>query len=209
MLPLEREAFGKMLMTIGQLYNKQINAALVQLYWKALECFTWNEVRNAFELHIIDADTGQFMPKPADIIRALDGNIETKRLQAWTKVEQAIRLIGPYRSVVFDDPIIHAVLGEMGGWIKICKTSLKELPFVAKEFQTRFGAYRYKAPSSYPRSLIGLAEHHNQQTGIKAEEPILLGDKTRAQNVLNQDKVKILPFRKLTNENELGGGEIV
>lgn len=197
MQPIEREAFGKMLITIGQLYGKQVNTELVRLYWKALECFTWEEVRRAFELHIVDADTGQFMPKPADIIRALDGSMESKRLQAWTKVEQAIRLIGPYRSVVFDDPIIHAVLGEMGGWIKICNASEKELPFVAKEFQSRFNAYRYKAPSTYPKSLIGLTEHHNQQTGIKTEEPLLLGDKTRAQEVFNHDSKKILLFKRV------------
>jgi len=61
------------------------------------------------------------MPKPADIIRAIKGNSQTQSLQAWSKVEDAIRLVGPYRSVVFDDLAIHGVLQEMGGWVKLCQ----------------------------------------------------------------------------------------
>jgi hypothetical protein len=37
--------------------------------------------------------------------------------------------VGAYQSVVFDDPLIHLVLEDLGGWIKICSTLIKDLIF--------------------------------------------------------------------------------
>jgi len=184
----DRENFGKLLMAIGELYNKQVSASLVKIYWRVLETFVWEDVVNAFQAHVQDPDSGQFLPKPADIIRVIKGNSHSQGLQAWTKVDQAIRCVGPYQSVVFDDAIIHAVLQEMGGWIRICSVGEDELPFVAKEFQTRFNAYRYKAPQGYPRYLVGINEHQNRLNGGEVQPPRLLGDQTKAQAILSHGK---------------------
>lgn len=182
----EQNEFAQMLINIAVIYRHQINPNLLNLYWLVLQHYPWEEVVKAFELHLQDPDTGQFMPKPADIIRIIKGGgSQTQSLKAWTQVEQAIRIIGPYSSVVFDDAIIHAVLQEMGGWIKMCSTAAKELPFVAKEFQTRYTAYRYKAPSSYPGYFVGLTEHQNTQQGFNRESLRLLGDQEKAKAVLN------------------------
>lgn len=179
---VDREAFGRLMVGMGELYHRQVSKMLIKLYWDVLEHFGWQDVMTAFEAHVKDPDAGQFMPKPADIIRGIKGNSQCQGLQAWTKVERAIRLVGPYRSVAFDDAIIHAVLAEMGGWIKICGTSQKELPFVAKEFQTRFAAYRNQPPTHYPKYLAGVNEHQNAIAGFTIEPPKLLGDecKTKA-----------------------------
>jgi len=67
--------------------------------------------------HLMNPDTGQFLPKPADIVRMLGGRTLDRALMAWAKVDKAVRQIGTYESVVFDDALIHRVLHEMGGWV--------------------------------------------------------------------------------------------
>lgn len=182
----DRDTFVKMLITAAELYNKMASDVLVKLYWKALQLYPLQDVIRAFELHFEDPDAGQFMPKPADLIKIIKGNSLSQCLNAWSKVEQAIRLLGPYRTVVFDDSIIHAVIHEMGGWIKLCKTSQKEFPFVAKEFQTRYTAYRYNQPNSFPKALTGLTNHQNALEGYTAESPCLIGDADKANLVLEK-----------------------
>ncbi len=165
---------------------------MVKIYWEILKSYDLASVIRALESHMQDTDVGQFMPKPADVFRILRGDGQTQSLQAWTKVEQAIRVVGPYQSVAFDEPVIHQVIGEMGGWIKLCATKAKELPFVAKEFQTRFASYRHKSPKEYPCFLPGLAAHQNGYQGYSIEPPVLLGDKAKAQAVItgSQQEVK-------------------
>ncbi len=193
----EREAFSKVLISIGQIYGKSISPLMVKIYWEILKSYDLASVVRALESHVQDVDVGQFMPKPADVFRILKGDSRTQSLQAWTKVDQAIRVVGPYRSVVFDEPVIHQVITEMGGWIKLCATKEKELPFVAKEFQTRFGSYRHKPPQGYPSFLSGISAHQNGCQGYELEPPVLLGDKAKAQAVLTGSTVtppqKLLP----------------
>lgn len=185
MLLTEQKDFIKILAAVGEMYHREVTPSFIKLYWEVLQPYAWEDVSFAFEAHVKDPTTGQFMPKPADIIRVIKGGGECQSLQAWSKVEKAIRLVGPYRSVVFDDPIIHAVLQEMGGWIKICHSSEKQLLFVAKEFQTRCASFRYKAPTLFPNHFAGIIEHKNAHQGIYNEHLMFIGNKEKAQAVLN------------------------
>ncbi|MFO1259075.1 MAG: DUF6475 domain-containing protein [Gammaproteobacteria bacterium] len=184
MLLTEQESFGQLLAAVGEVYNKRMSPTLTKLYWRALVGFDWQDVVRAFEAHVRDPDSGQFMPKPADIIRVVSGNGESQCLQAWSKVERAIRNIGPYQSVAFDEASIHAVLEQMGGWVRLCTLSEKDLPFTAKEFQTRYKAYRYKLPTHYPRYFIGLSEHQNVLQGFEGHGTVLIGDRDKAYSVM-------------------------
>lgn len=199
----EREAFGRLMIGMGELYRCQVSKMLIKIYWDVLKLFCWEDVQKAFEAHVKDPDSGQFMPKPADVVRVIRGNSQCQGLQAWTKVEKAIRLVGPYRSVVFDDPIIHSVTQDMGGWIRLCLTLQKDLPFIAKEFQTRYTSHRYQAPLCYPNYLTGLNEHQNALAGFNIDPPVLLGDEAKASLVLshnrdtNQPKATDIPVTQI------------
>src|SRR5437870_914018 len=105
---------------IGELYGKNISSHLIDIYWQVLKQYELVDVQNAFQSHVQNPDCGQFFPKPADIVRFIEGSGETKALLAWAKVERAIRQLGSYQSVVFDDSLIHIVIEDMGGWVKLC-----------------------------------------------------------------------------------------
>jgi hypothetical protein len=180
----EKESFGRLLIVTGEVYGKHVSPTLVNLYWRILQHYDWVDIRRAFRAYIENPDNGQYMPKPADLIRFIKGNSQSRSLQAWSKVEKAIGHVGPYRSVVFDDEIIHAVLHEMGGWIRLCGISEKELPFTAKEFQTRYTSLCNNPPNHFPKYFSGINEHLNGQKGFQNEPLVLLGDHLKAKALL-------------------------
>lgn len=105
-----------------------------------------------------------------------------------------------YASVVFDDPIIHVVIEEMGGWIRLCHTLLKDLPFRAHEFKKHYVGYVNHLPSCYPKQLIGLEAHQNKVSGYVAQLPLLIGDQKRALTVWKNGSENLEPISVLNLE---------
>ena len=180
MLTTDMPDFINLMTGLCVIYGKSMNKALADIYWRALQRFDLPAIKDAFQAHVDNPDTGQFMPKPAEVVKYLEGSTSTQAMQAWTRVERAIGSVGSYRSVVFDDPLIHAVIADMGGWVQLCKTDVKELPFKANEFAKRYASFVLHAPQTYPRQLTGLLEQQNGQLGFKPEPPALIGDKQKA-----------------------------
>lgn len=161
-----------------------------RMWWAALERFSLEDVTHGFNRHCQDPDQGQFAPKPADIIRNIAGNTQTQAQLAWTKVDKAIRTVGPYQSVVFDDQIIHAVIQDMGGWTKLAMTDGKDYPFAQNEFEKRYRAYATNPPKTVPRKLVGFTEaDYNLNRGsyqrgtMELPKPVPIGDLDRARLV--------------------------
>jgi len=142
-------------------------------------------VRDALGRHLRNTDTGQFMPKIADIIKMLQGSSLDSALNAWAKIDQALRQVGPYETVVFDDPLIHRVLHDMGGWMMLGQKTDDEWPFVAREFEQRYRGFKSRNERfEYPAKLIGVSEAHNSKEGHKTAQPMLIGDATQAKAVM-------------------------
>ncbi len=192
--------FTAMLIGIGELYGRAISEMLTDIYWQSLKCFELQDVKRAFEAHINNPDGGQYFPKPADLVRFIEGSGETKALQAWAKVEKAITHVGAYQSIVFDDPLIHAVLDDMGGWIKLCATLAKEISFRANEFQKRYMIFVDKPPERYPKYCCGFIEAVNSKNGYPIKPRVFVGDLKKAKQVMfNGSNIPIL----IHSENNL------
>lgn len=176
--------FTMIMAGIGELYGKTISSQLIDIYWQVLRKYELIDVQNAFQSHVKNPDCGQFFPKPADIIRFIEGNGESKALLAWAKAERTMIKIGRYQSVVFDDPLIHSVIEDMGGWVKFCSMKTEQMPFVANEFQKRYMGYVNKKPERHPKYLWGISECDNAKNGFEVEPPVLIGNPERAKEVL-------------------------
>lgn len=177
MIDSDKQKFGELLRATLSVFGQEVSSGVVAIWWEALRRFEYAEVRSALSRHIQNVDSGQFSPKPVDVIRVLEGgSTEGRALSAWTKVLEALRKVGTYRSVVFDDPLIHAVLEDMGGWIQLGKLTNDETPFRAQEFQKRYRAMVHNPPSSYPPSLLGVAEATNMTNGFRSDPPMLIGN---------------------------------
>lgn len=187
----DRPRFAALITGCAEYYGKPVSAAVIGLYWKGLERFDFDAVQSAIWAHMASPENGQYMPKIADVVRLTEGSSEDAAMLAWTKVDKAVRSIGPYQDVVFDDPIIHRVLVEMGGWISLGEKNEKDWPFFAKEFQTRYRAYRMRGGvSEYQPLLTGISNAHNVRLGFKPESPLLLGDESKARKVLTDGRMQ-------------------
>lgn len=166
------------------IYEKPVTPAMLDAWFMALSPYPLDEIKAAIGRHVVNPDSGQFAPKPADIVRLIDGNGDGRALRAWAKVEKSIRTVGGYRSVVFDDELIHACIADMGGWISLCETTMDELQFRSAEFAKRYRACLLSPPAQYPSRLSGRAEISNSAKGHPIENPALIGDTEKAMRVM-------------------------
>jgi hypothetical protein len=178
-----RKAFASLMTGIGELYGRSISPELISIYWDGLRDFDFEDVKAAINLHVRNPDTGQFMPKIADVVKFIEGNSATKAMRAWQVVLDTVRLVGTYQSVVFDDYLIHATVNAMGGWQSIGLIGDDELRFKANEFERRYQSFCLKPPAHYPRKLTGYFEQENAKTGFPSGQPVMIGNPERARLV--------------------------
>ena len=114
---------------------------------------------------------------------------------------RAIRRVGAYRTVVFDDPLIQAVIWDMGGWQALCAMLSRDEPFRAREFERRYASYVARPPTAYPRQLMGITDTVNTSKGYQpTSAPTLIGDEQKALQVLQtgQEASQLLSFKLLS-----------
>jgi len=179
------DKFDSMMQAVAGIYGRDLSPGVMSLYWRALQQYDISAISEALNRHVQNPDNGQFMPKPADINRMLGGTTQDAALVAWTKVDRAVRGVGTYADVAFDDALIHRVLADMGGWVSLGSKSEDEWPFVAKEFENRYRGYKMRNDRpDYPPVLIGVAGAHNRNGGFKIDAPKLIGDPHAARMVM-------------------------
>ncbi len=187
--------FATLIVGIGELYGKTFTANIIEIYWSALRDYSFAEVKEARDRHLKNPDVGRYLPKPADIVAAICGNSKNQAFMAWSKVEGAIRRVGSYTSVAFDDALIHAVINDMGGWQRLCSSKNEQLPFIAKEFQERYRGYVVLKPTAHPKYFAGIIESQNSVYGYIYDAPVLIGDSTKAREVLTSG-IRGSPFAR-------------
>lgn len=177
--------FIQMLHNLCEMYGKpRMSDEVAMLHFGALQNYSLEDVRKGFFAALRNPDSGQFMPRPADVIRELSGSSDTRAAMAWAKVREAICRVGHMPSIAFDDAIIHAVIADMGGWVKLALITNDELPFRERDFLRIYRGYIGRPLGDYPRYLPGMAETENFAKGYAVEPPLLLGDASKAEQVL-------------------------
>ena len=179
------EKFRSGLVGVYAFYDKEINDFTLDLWWNSLKQFDLAAIIQAFNRHVVNTESGKWLPKPADIIRMLQGSTQDAAMKAWAKVDKAVRHKGTYVDVVFDDPLIHRVLHDMGGWIALGQKTEDEWPFVAKEFENRYRGFRERSEiPEYPLILTGIANAYNGSKGQPLEPYVMIGDAAACERVI-------------------------
>lgn len=183
MLVDDKKPFLEWLTLLAESFNRKVSSLLLETYWQCLKSYPFAQVKQAILNTLQNPDRQKWgMPTPADLIVLIQGDSHSHARNAWSQVVAAIRTVGRYDSVVFDNPIIQCVIQDMGGWVYLCQQPEKELPFLRHEFEKRYRDYQGKALPSYPGSLKGSLEHDNQVQGFShtPPDPILIGDVKKA-----------------------------
>lgn len=186
MLDTERAAFATTIAGVYDFYGKagSCNEFALQVWWEAMKNFDLPVVREALSRHCLNPDNGQFLPRPADVVRMMGGTSKDSALIAWAKVDKAVRDAGAYSTVVFDDPLIHRAIDELGGWIWLCGQPTDEWHFVEKRFCDHYRAYKARGEvPAYPKKLLGRYDAQNLPLGYEEQKPVVIGDVSAARLV--------------------------
>lgn len=183
--------FKDMLTDVMAYYGKDCSKFTLEVWWQALSSFDFEQVARALQKHATDPERGQFAPKVADMVRALQGTSTDRAAMAWGKVYEAMGSVGAYSDVVFDDPAIHAVIEDLGGWPKVCRTEIAELSYLQHRFQEAHRVYTSRGDFEFQRRLTGdrSPDHEYERYGRELPRPYLIGDREKAKEVLRLGNV--------------------
>ena len=156
--------FMALLALVADTYSQpRLSEDAVKLYFKVLSDYSLDEVSQAIMEHIKQSP---YMPKPADIIRIIEGTAEDRASEAWYYVLKAIQQYGYYESVQFDNPAIHYAIERMGGWQKLCQLTEEELPFRERDFIKHYvRGERMASWDKVPLRFMGKHEQDNVFNG--------------------------------------------
>lgn len=177
--------FKTLLTDVMGFYKQDVSKFALSVWWQACEPFDFEQVAKAMTAHAMDADKGNFPPKPADIVRQLSGTRTDKAMLAWGKAFDAASRVGAYTDVVFDDPAIHAAIEDLGGWPKFCRTETAELSYLQHRFSESYRAYVGRESFDFPRRLTGdrSPDEVYAKRGLPAPKPAVIGDIELARQV--------------------------
>lgn len=182
MKPQDRAEFARYMTDVLAFHKQDASRFALDVWWQACQPFDLEQVKSALAAHTMDPERGNFPPMPADITRKLMGTKTDRARLAWSKTLDAMGRIGAYNSVVFDDPVIHAVIEDLGGWMKLCRDELTS--YTEHRFCEAYRAYATRSDVAFPAKLIGEYESINLHEGRKTRPPVLIGDPGKAKQVL-------------------------
>ena len=187
MTPQDREPFAQLLTDVLGFYGQTTSTFALTVWWEACRNLEFAAVQRALSRHAMDPDRGMFAPKPADVVRQVMGTPTDRAARAWSITLDAASRVGAYSDVVFDDPIIHACIEDMGGWVALCRTDTDRLSYLQHRFTEAYRAYSNRGDlTQYPRKLTGDRSPDDvyMARGLPPPKPVLIGDAARAQLVL-------------------------
>lgn len=185
----DKPKFCELVVGTGETYDKPVTELQLRIWWNALSKFDWLHVKQAFNKHVMTGGSGKYMPRPADIVEMIEGNADDRATIAWGVVLDTLLRIGTYESVVFDDPIIHMVIKDMGGWIKVGEITEAELPFRAKDFAQRYKAYSKYPMTNVPPVMVGATNHSLSLYGKTLKPPVLIGEREKCLAISGSDQI--------------------
>lgn len=103
------------------------------------------------------------IPSPGDIrkycLETREEDLDIRVAAARNKIKKAMNSIGTYVTVAFDDPIIHLVIRDFGGWIKLGMTDMEEFENLLKwDLPRLYKAYATRKNADIPLMLEGKAD---------------------------------------------------
>lgn len=198
----DRPEFGQLVTDVHAFYRQDCSRFVLDVWWGACESFSLEQVRRAFTVHAKDPEAGKFCPKPADLVKVLQGTSTDRAAVAWGVVMQAIGAAGQYQDVDFGDPATHAAIHDLGGWPKVCRTELKELGYLQHRFTESYRAYAGRGVVDCPLVLMGdrSPDAEWEKKGLPPPRAKLFGPRPCADVLASMPRLASEPVRRITAE---------
>jgi hypothetical protein len=189
MIEADRTRFALAVTLLAENFSANVSPALIALWFRELALHELEDVLGAFR-GVVRQRRYTKMPTLADVLDQLGGNVEDRAQVAAARVLEAVRHHGAYRSVSFDDPVIHAVIVQVyGGWVRLCEMGEDQARFFGPQFARAYVSYARSGAARYGH-LVGIQESENRMGGFieRIEPPVLIGDHARALEIAHQSE---------------------
>ncbi|MFW5804152.1 MAG: DUF6475 domain-containing protein [bacterium] len=122
----EKTKILKELLTgMAEMFSDTLSENRFCLYLSVLRQYDIDTIRKA-SFKIISTRKYLKMPTIGEFLENIHGNIDDLAEVEAAKIMWAIERVGPYKSVVFDDPVTQAVIASYGGWPALVDEADKE-----------------------------------------------------------------------------------
>lgn len=166
-------AFCSAWVSAWAMYDKTPSGDVLNMAFEAMRPWSIDQIKQGLADHVRDPKSGQFPPKPADIVRQIEGTDEDRRqiddaqaMAAWQKAHEAVVRVGPYESCPITDERAKAAIEDAGGWVQFCAMKSDELPHVRRQF---IAAYKALEAPGTPRSALGIHDRANGRARVSSE----------------------------------------
>lgn len=120
-------------------YDKNLTELHLKIWDSALKGYEPEEVERAFQAHVKDTQRGHWLPKPADIILRLEGDVNERALDSFGRVLR-IATAGGFGAEELDD-VERKALAVLGGLSAVQRTDESENSFLQKRYVDAYKAY--------------------------------------------------------------------
>ena len=171
---LDERKFNEGMAMLCEMFDRQPSKFLLSGYFMVLQDLSDEEFDQAIR-SVMGSHRFAKMPLPAEIKEQIRGLNQDAAIVALDKLERAMARHGAYRSVQFDDLLIHAVVSSLGGWPKLCQMEMAEWKWVRKDFDRLYKAFSVQPAGrlEIPERLAGIAEISNNANGYETPEEIV------------------------------------
>lgn len=191
--------FASSLTALAAVFDKAITPQITEIYFRILDRFDIEEVERGISK---TCATLKFFPKPAELIDAICGgqaDLEDKAHIEATRVLTAIKRVGTYDSVAFDDPVTMAVISQnFGGWHRFADMRESEEKWFLKDFAKAYVSFA-RAGIKQNSALPGRAEIENNFRGFEHRSRLaIIGSPEKVELMLEAAKAE--PRQKIQSE---------
>lgn len=174
----DRDRFEEILLGLAEIFDKQLSEGQLDLYFGALSDMSIEDVVRAGN---ILARSTKFFPKPVEFRESMAINTDDMAAIAYAKFFKGCKHT-PDKTLVFDDPIIHAVIVNLGGWndeLYDKWASIEKEVWLRKDFERLYKTYaKMGVPDNTPEKLAGRMERNNEgRWDWATPQPALIGSK--------------------------------
>ena len=206
----DRAKFVTLMQALAGCYHKQADEPMLLGYELGLDDLPITDVNAAVRRAIKER---QFMPSPAEL-RELAGvpKDSDRAALAWEVFAKQVGLLGAYKTVFFDDPIINATCRNLGGWQRCCIESDDKDKFetwLKKEFKSAYETLcRTGVCAENCGPLGGIVDQTNGHLGVR-QAPVHRFEcklPSHRRDLIRGDVAKTLPqpIQALIGASEVG-----
>ncbi len=183
---MNQKEFYAIFKVMAEYYQAKPSDALMEIYWQAFQNWSLEEFKRACNL-IMQTRVYPSLPKIPEITEMIYGKPEDQAALAYETLVKAMKQIGPWENVMFEDGAIARAVEAMGGWEQINQWTVDEWKFRKKDFEQLYLA-NLRAGRTEPVTLYGAFDRINGANGQQGfNKPILI---TREMRIICGGEVK-------------------